>query len=100
MRLTPDIIRAAIVRHETGWFDMYLNPIVPQVGQRFSEVEIGEADEGNATVYEEGLVEYVGVQRRTTYNASLGDWITETVEVVWDDSQTRTPRGEILILQH
>ena len=49
MRLTPDTIRAAVARHETGWFDMYLNPIVPQVGQRFSEVEIGEADEGNAT---------------------------------------------------
>ena len=98
MRLTPDIIRAAVARHETGWFDMYLNPIVPQVGQRFSEVEVGEADEGNATVYEEGEVTYGGFQQRTTFNGAR--WITETVEVVWDGRQPRTPRGEILILQH
>lgn len=98
MRLTPDIIRAAVARHETGWFDMYLNPIVPQVGQRFSEVEIGEADEGNATVYEEGQVVYGGFQQRTTFNGAR--WITETVEVVWDAREARTPRGEILILQH
>ena len=98
MRLTPDIIRAAVARHETGWFDQYLNPIVPQVGQRFSEVEVGEADEGNATVFEEGEVTYGGFQQRTTYNGAR--WVTETVEVVWDDRQARTPRGEILILQH
>lgn len=98
MRLTPDIIRAAVARHETGWFDMYLNPIVPQVGQRFSEVEVGEADEGNATVYEQGEVTYGGFQQRTTYNGFR--WVTETVEVVWDDREARTPRGEILILQH
>ena len=98
MRLTPDIIRAAVARHETGWFDMYLNPIVPQVGQRFSEVEVAEADEGNATVYEEGEVTYGGFQQRTTFNGFR--WVTETVEVVWDAREARTPRGEILILQH
>ena len=87
-----------MARHETGWFDMYLNPVMPQVGQRFSEVEIGEADEGNATVYEEGEVTYGGFQQRTTYNGAR--WVTETVEVVWDDREARTPRGEILILQH
>lgn len=98
MRLTPDTIRAAVARHETGWFDQYLNPVVPQVGQRFSEVEVGEADEGNATVYEEGEVTYGGFQSRTTFNGFR--WVTETVEVVWDDREARTPRGEILILQH
>lgn len=98
MRLTPDIIRAAVARHETGWFDQYLNPIVPQVGQRFSEVEVAQADEGNATVFEEGEVTYGGFQQRTTYNGFR--WITETVEVVWDDREARAPRGEILILQH
>lgn len=98
MRLTPDTIRAAVARHETGWFDMNLNPVVPQVGQRFSEVEVGEADEGNATVFEEGEVTYGGFQQRTTFNGHR--WVTETVEVVWDDRDVRTPRGEILILQH
>lgn len=98
MRLTPDTIRAAVARHETGWFDQYLNPIVPQVGQRFSEVEVAQADEGNATVFEEGEVTYGGFHQRTTYNGHR--WITETVEVVWDDREARTPRGEILILQH
>lgn len=50
----------AVARHDTRFFDMQLNPIVPQPGQWFCEYD-DEYDEGQSGVLrDEAMVEYVG----------------------------------------
>ena len=96
MILTPDNIRAAVVRHETIFFDADLQPIVPQPGQWFCEYDIDFSWEGNEILREGSLVEFVatGVVRYSDGEQLIRHWVATEYS---DDC--REPRGEALIRQ-
>ena len=96
MILTPDNIRAAVVRHETSCFDAELQPIVPQPGQWFCEYDIDLAEEGNEILRDGALVEFVEteVARYSDGQALIRHWVTTEYSDNW-----REPRGEALIRQ-
>ena len=96
MILTPDNIRAAVVRHETIFFDADLQPITPAAGQWFCEYDIYVTYEGNEILRDEALVEFV-----ETYLWKFSDGATVSQHLVCpeNDEELRNPRGEALILQ-
>ena len=96
MILTPDNIRAAVVRHETIFLDAELQPIVPQPGQWFCEYDILFADEGNEILSEGALVEFVEteVARYTDGEQLVRHWVTTEYS-----DECREPIGEALIRQ-
>ena len=93
--MTPDTVRAAIVRHETIYFDAALSPVAPAVGQWFCEFDIELAEEGNEVLRDGALVEYLG--QATFWNMAGSADEDIVCEEYADD--IRRPRGDVLILQ-
>lgn len=96
MILTPDNIRAAVVRHETIFFDADLQPIVPQPGQWFCEYDIELAEEGNEILRDGAIVEFVETEVASYSDGEqiVRHWVTNEYSDDW-----REPRGWALIRQ-
>ena len=96
MILTPENIRAAVVRHETIFFDADLQPIRPQPGQWFCEYDIELAEDGDEILRDGALVEFVDTElaRYSDGQALIRHWVTTEYSDNW-----REPRGEALIRQ-
>lgn len=60
MHITPAQAAAAVALHGTVFFDNDLNPVVPQAGQWFCEIELVIPEEGDDYLRDDALVEYLG----------------------------------------
>lgn len=95
----------AVMRHDTRFFDMELNPVVPQPGQWFCEYD-DEYDYGKSGVLRDGsMVEYVGPDEGAAWcdvEQRFRPWgeprDQHLVGPEYSDG-VRRPRGVILILQ-
>jgi hypothetical protein len=87
--LTIEQLHAAVLQHDTIYFDANLNPVVPQIGQWFVELTLDVIDD---RVVEGDIVEIVDVN---------DDGLQGVVALVAaeGDEECRGNRADVLILQ-
>lgn len=95
----------AVEKHGTVFFDMNLNPVVPDVGQWFCEYD-DEWDLGESNFVRDGaIVEYLGPDDHVAWNSEAqeftpyGDPMLRHLVATEYSDEPRRPQGRILILQ-
>lgn len=99
MRLTAQNLRAAIAGGAV-YFDANLNPVEPQVGQWFCELDIVTED-GDEIIEGGALVEFLGADTQYVWSQAEQDFVGIQRHLVCDESaeDARAPHGVALMLQ-
>jgi hypothetical protein len=90
--ITCESLKAAVKQHGNVFLDVNLQPVQPTAGQWFVEAYIEQG-----RVQYDALVEYIG-QSEAWLGPNSAELRHEVAEDGSDD--TRSPRGDALILQH
>lgn len=102
MFITPQTAEAAARQHGTVFFTVDLQPVKPEPGKWFCELELVIPEEGDNYLMEGSLVEYVGPDESVAWDGTgFAAWGSPMLRhlVATGGGDARRPHGEILILQ-